>query len=260
MMDLSFLIMIVVVLIGAEIAVTLMLRVTKTVATWALFILVILVVAATAFGVNIVADISELGEKLPKAQNTILLRESNTILTGFTGKLFDSDAVLAYLTKDTIAISQNYYAQENFEQLKGDSYKVMIIDSAAFQGTINIDDNQVPSQEIIASIRSSDTLGRAISASIDQQDLPDTPEVRKLLKKNLQQQFNVSTDADMRALLFVQLLSSSMENDRFFLIKEFKNDNVIVHPETITFKLAKMLPGSVLDSLAEKMVQNGTVR
>jgi hypothetical protein len=252
--------MIVVVLIGAAIAVTLMLRVTKTVATWALFILVIFVVAATVFGVNIVADISELGEKLPKAQNTILLRESNTILTGFTGKLFDSDAVLAYLTKDTIAISQNYYAQENFEQLKGDSYKVMIIDSAAFQGTINIDDNQVPSQEIIASIRSLDTLNQAISASIDQQNLPDTPEVRNLLKKNLHQQFNVSTDADMRALLFVQLLSSSMENDRFFLIKEFKNDNVIVYPETITFKLAKMLPGSVLDSLAEKMVQNGTVR
>ncbi len=258
MMALGTGIILIIVLIGAALAVSLMFKLAKKIATWALFFIVILVVAATVFGINIVSEISELGEKLPKAQNTVLLKDDSQLLAGFTGKLLNTDTPLSYLNKDQLAIYQNYYQQENLEKIKDNSFKVIIIDLSAFNGsdTFDISGQTVKIKEIIEHIRNPDAYDGVLSSLIQKQELPDTPQLRNLLKNNFKQ-VNVSTDADMRAYLSVLLLGASMNKNQLFLIKGFKNNTIIVYPETLTFKVAKMVPESTLNAIIERVTENG---
>lgn len=257
-MAMDMIVILIMVLIGAALAVSLIFKLAKKIATWALFLIVIIVVAATIFGINIVSEISDLSENLPKAQNMVLLKDDNQLLTGFAGKLLSADVALSYITKDQLAVFQNYYRQENLNRIKSDSFKVIIIDISAFNESdmLDLGGEKVPTQEILGHIKDSDTYNSVLSSLIKKQGLPDTLQLRNVLKNNFKQA-NVSTDADLRAFLFVQLLSASMKKNQFFLIKGFKSGSIFIYPETLTFKVAKMVPEGTLNALAERVTNDG---
>jgi hypothetical protein len=60
--------------------------------------------------------------------------------------------------------------------------------------------------------------------------------------------------AKVKGVLFGLLFAAgNVQQGPIFLIGNFKNGNVIIHKETIVFKVMKYFPASLMDDVMEKM-------
>ncbi len=250
--SLLYSIAVLVVIIGS---ILLVLRFAKHALKWVLIAVGIVIIASLIFGVNIFSDIRDIQENFPKAQKLLLLKDGNTLLTGFSGKLFGSDDALSYVGKEQLAEFQQHYRQRDIQSIRGSYFKVIIFDASSFNGVgaASIGGKQIATPDVLKMIAARDTLAQAVAETITKGNLPNTPTTRNSLIKDFKSK-GISTDEDMRAFLFVQLISA--QKDPLFLISGFKSGTIVVYPETITFKLAKITPTNILKDMLEKMVKN----
>lgn len=220
-------------------------------AKWALILYVAFTVATTIFGINVIRDAQEFNENFPKAQKLFLLKDSDTLLAGFAGKLTEPDEVLSYVTDEQLTDFQRAYDAKNLSAIRGTYFKLIIFDVAAFKHTptMTLDGKQVSVDTLLSQIRAPDTLDRVVTDIIREEELSNTDDVRRFVKKTVQEQLHIETDQDMRAVLFAQLFSARNE-DPFFIIAEFKEGTALIYPETITFKLVRIIPEFLIRTLA----------
>lgn len=249
-MDLQLSILVIALL--ALIVVALLLKFAKKAAKWLLVLAIVITIFGALFGINVLQDVNEFREKFPKAQKLILLKDGNTILTGFAGKLTDSSEAVAFLNEIEIRRYQDYYNKNDLESIRGTYYKVILIDTRSFANKpleIGVYEDKIPAKEVISMILSSNTFDRIVDTIIAMQKLPDTDDdVREYVAKNIRQQMGITSDAEASGLLFAYLLSSA-NDDSLFLFQQFKSGNARIYPETITFKLAQIIPESILQQI-----------
>lgn len=220
---------------------------------WLVIAISIVIIASAVFGVNLFNDIRDLQENFPKAQKLLLLKEGNTLLAGFEGKLFSSDDVLSYTNKEQLTAFQQYYNVRDMRSLRGNYFKVIVFDASAFeQMELSVSGN---ANEILDMIRVDETLVHAVTRAIEKENLPDTPETRNFLIKDFKAK-GISSDEDMRAFLFMMLFKEALEKDPLFLMNGFKSGDIVVYPETITFKLAKIIPTDVLENTLATLMKS----
>ena len=221
---------------------------------WLVIAFGIVLVASAVFGVNLFNDIRDLQENFPKAQKLLLLKDGNTLLAGFEGKLFSSDDVLSYVSKEQLAAFQQYYNVRDLRGIRADYFKVIIFDLSSFE-KMDLMIGNLASSEVLTTIRAPDTLAGTVARAIEKENLPDTPETRNFLIKEFKTK-GISSNEEMRAFLFVQLFAAALEKDHLFLMNGFKSGGIVVYPETITFKLAKIIPTGVLKGALDKLMNS----
>ena len=252
MASMIFGIAVLIVIIGG---ILLLFRFARHAVKWLLIAFGIVVLVSVVFGFNLFNDIQDLQKNFPKAQKLLLLKEGNTLLAGFEGKLFSSDDILSYTNKEQLAAFQQHYSIRNMQDIRGNYFKVIIFDTSSFEQPDILVSGNIPANEVLDIIGADDTLARAVAQAIEKENLPDTPETRNFLIKDFKTK-GISSDEDMRAFLFGLLFKAALEKDPLFLINGFKSGSIIVYPETITFKLAKFIPTDVLKNTLDKLVNS----
>jgi energy-coupling factor transporter transmembrane protein EcfT len=215
----------------------LLFKLAKKAAKWVLFISIALLIISTFFGINLLNDAKEFQEEFPKAQKLFILKDDNQLLAGFEGKLTDSDEVVHFVTEKELTEYQQAYDNGDLETIRGDNFKLFITDASTFDDTQTID-----------AIQSENTLDESVTTYIQQEDLTDTPQVRSFIRRTFTDEYNVTTDQEARGLLFVQMYSAS-GTDPSDLIIQLQSGDVIVYPETITFKVLEVIPPEIVEGL-----------
>jgi hypothetical protein len=71
--------------------------------------------------------------------------------------------------------------------------------------------------------------------------------------ENFKSQLNIEDDAQLKALIFILLTSEITREDPMIILTEYSQDNIIIYPETITFKFIKVIPNYLLDLVSKKI-------
>jgi hypothetical protein len=249
-----------IIFIGASIVIIvgliyLFFHVAKKTIKWALIIFLILTIATTFFGVNVIQDVEELTNKFPTSQKLFILKDGSTLYTGFTGTFTDATDVVSFLDAAEIDELQTAYNTRNFEKMRGNHFKLILFDMTSFEhlDIVTSGDRTFLVSEMLDNIRAANTLDRAVDDLRSESNLPDTPEIDVFLRNSLKEQIAVETDEDARAYSFVQLFSAALIDDPLFIVNTFKSGDIIIYPETITFKLAKFVPTTAIQSIVKRV-------
>src|SRR3989344_9525509 len=119
----------------------------------ALILLLIFLISSTFFGVNLFTDINELQEQFPKARKLILLND-NGIRSGFETAIINSKTVVSFVSETHLAELQQQFASGDLDAMKGNYFKVIIIEASAFDDPIVLfDEVELTSHQAFAEIR-----------------------------------------------------------------------------------------------------------
>ena len=134
----------------------------------------------------------------------------------------------------------------------GSNYKLFIFKLSMFEKNdeeIEAGETTLSKRELIDAIESEDAVGMiAVELAKDSGAPVDA------IKSQTLDEFG--SDTKYKGLLFGLLLQDGMQNDPLFIFKQYSSGNIVIYPETITFKLIKALPFSLIEGVAEKVIGN----
>ena len=171
--------------------------------------------------------------------------KDDTIRAGFEASVLGENA-MSFIDDATLASYQG-----NIENT--DYYKIIVVDKKAFTvDRISMNGNDLSTSRVLEIIRSDAPRDEVVESIRTAQSLPDTPEVRKYIMVRLQEA-SINTDADMRATLFAQLIAAEVQQDPLSLTRSTAEGTITFYPETITFKVIKILPRGITEALLQKL-------
>ena len=224
----------------------------KKVAAWVLLIILALALFGTIFSLDVFKDVTDLAQNLPTARKLFVLKDDSTLHTAFESSALNANA-LSFIDQKTIASFQSSYAKGDLNTIRGSYYKLVIVDAAALTSNkLTVNNNEIAVADVLEAIRADNTRERVVQFIIKEKSLPDTAETKRYVQEQLGS--SIKTDADMRATLFVQLIADAVARNPLFVTRGLASNTIIVYPETITFKVLKILP----ESIAQKLVQSFT--
>ncbi|MDP2749734.1 MAG: hypothetical protein Q8O89_02800 [Nanoarchaeota archaeon] len=246
----------------------------------------IMLVLTIILGLIVAADVKSLSENFKTKDKLILLTEQSSVLTGVKvgdvsktqGKDFAAmlkDGTIVFVTATDVNSYASSLAQKDYDALLGSNYKLIMIDLKVFDSLQTVEFNKMQfSKDFIVSVIKSDspadtlltdeTLTKMIDSGMFK--LPDTLTAEQktmyiekakqdgLLKKAMIDQFG-SEDAlkvILLGLMFNSLVSDSKEGPAL-LIEKYQDGNIQIYKESITFKLIKFMPVSLIKKFAGNM-------
>ena len=106
------------------------------------------------------------------------------------------------------------------------------------------------SAQALSIIRAPKTMNAIVEAIINSQQLSATDKLREFIAKNIKEQSAVKDDSQLRGLIFAQLTGQAAK-ERLFFISHFKEGDAAIYPQTITFKLAQIIPLNITSQLLQ---------
>ena len=179
-------------------------------------IIIFLLLAANTY--FIYQDFKDLGENFGVSEKKVILKDEDKVLTGL---LLNEDTDL--MNDEQLNDYSSYLKGDDYEKILGDSYKLMVFDV-----------------EIISNLDNDIDLGYKTITS---------DEAITILKSN--------SGSQEKAALFGVILADEILNSRnpLFFFSEFKNNNIIIYPETALFKTIKFIPLSLMKNIGEKIFE-----
>jgi hypothetical protein len=159
-----------------------------------------------------------------KAEKLFLLKGDNNVLTGFSmGDMTNAES-MGYLDKGEIEGMQN----KGIESITGDAWKLFMVDMRAFDGIneLSLNEETRLTRQDLEGILKNDDISSLADVDIKEEEA--------------------------KAGIFAFLISQAFSSDPLFLLREYKEGNIIVYPETILFKTLKIIPPSLIESVMEK--------
>ena len=206
-----------------------------------------------------VMDAKELYDRFPNEQSAFILTDQDKVLTGASFQFEYMDFKL--LNEEDIKLSKKELLKSNYKLIE---IKIELLDKYLAD---NITNHKITlsKQEIIEALKSDNPL--------------ETIDLEKLFKTELEGLGDQITNEQVLAYLETQDLETEMGNikirdkahikamvfvfciedlidqeDPFIPLKEFKNNNIKIHKETLIFKLAKSLPIGLIESIVKSQV------
>jgi hypothetical protein len=250
----AFPVLIITILVAVVLAIAilaLIFKLARKVFKVALIAAMILIILPVFFGINLFTDAKDLIETFPTSRNLYILEENGKLLAGFAGTITQHDKSLSFLDQSMLELHEVSYGKNDLNAIRGSNSRVIIFNAKAFQGITSsvIDGNEIDPLNLLQQIRSENSLELVISQLLKEQDIKDTEETRKLMAKTIEQELGIATADDMRGALLAQLLAVSLQQDKYFLLAQFKEQNLQINPKTITFKVADAFPISIIKKL-----------
>ena len=179
-------------------------------------LIIFLLLAANIY--FIYKDVTDLRENFAVETKKVILVDEDEILTGL---LLDGEINL--MTNEQLNDFSSYLEDENYEEILGTDYKLMIFDV-----------------EIISNVENDIEFG-------DETISPD--EAIMILKSE-------TTENEMKASLFGLILADEILSSKnpLFFFSEIKKGNIIVYPKTALFKIVKFVPTTFIKNIGEKIL------
>lgn len=249
-------IILLIIIIGAIIY-TILKSVMKTIV---LSISILLVALAIVVGI-VYLDALNLQTKFINDDKTMLFLYEGNIISGAKGKFLDENQIPQLYTDSEVENINSLYQQKEFESLKLESYKLIIIDFKVFENISEInlvEDIKLNNIEIKEALNSKETRRNLITKDLEKKNNVKISELtgqrleefNNEIKEGLDSlsESNIRDDSQLKGAIIMSLMQkkSELENGTGWLIKEFKNKNVIIYPESPVFIAAKYLPDSML--------------
>lgn len=197
--------LLIIAVIIAVLIIILFFKLIKNVAKSLLYSLIILVMLSGVFGFVLARDMRDFSRGMSENTAIFLLKENDTIVTGFTIENLNVSTAES-LEKLIIEKYHSYYEEIEYSKILGTNYKLFIIDIKAYPETQNFDLLYV--KEVF---KGEQNIADLIEEA---EDIPNNP-----------------------AKTFLLLVLNNMRKDPLYLMKEFKNSNLVIYPESFMFKV-----------------------
>ncbi len=215
------------------------------------WIAVILFIITSVMGIFTYRDALDIKENLETQPKIFLLKENENIITGFSLESFDE--VSEYFDSTKISAYQKDFKDKNYKEMLGENYKMFIFDKDAFdlsEKQIDFIGGKVSKQELYSVLKSNKPIEAYSSVA------GTDPRV-----------YGIENPAEFKGNIFALLFNEEFKSKgQLFILMEYKKNNVIVYPETASFKLIKLVPTSFIKNIFEKAKEkavekiNGTIR
>lgn len=215
-------------------------------------------------GIFLYLDVTEFNDKFYTSPNMFMLVDNSTVLTGFYGVMESDKEKPHFFTEEMIEDMEVWYEEGDYDSMKGDNYKMFIVEIKAFEDVENITiDDTVYELEYLHSIILSDTPTEDFADGvIEREKIPD--DKREAVKQDLikQTREDIGDDSAFRGAVFASgLLGSAFEEQgAFFLLKNFQYDMVKIYKEGMLFKTMKYMPLPYLEFLMRGEGEDGNIR
>lgn len=205
-------------------------------------ILVILSILGTYFTYS---DIIDFRKNFPTTPSLYLLEKNDQVVAGIYGT-FSEEELPSLVPEEQLTAYQTYFQDNDLNQIKGDYYKLFIINTEAFDSIteVKVDDETLSKETIFDLLDSSEPVNDYMT----QKNIPK--QNREVLLRDLE----IENDAEFKALLFTALFSRIIqEQGRLFIFTQYKQGNVVIYPKSTIFRVIKEVPSSLLNKLAAKL-------
>lgn len=179
-------------------------------------LIILLLIAANIYFVY--KDVADLKENFVVETKKVILVDEDEVLTGF---LLDGE--VNPMTNEQLNDFSSYLEDDNYEEILGTDYKLMIFDV-----------------EIISNIEN----------DIEFEDETISPDESITILKS------ENTENEMKASLFGVILEDEILSSKnpLFFFSEIKKGNIVVYPKTAFFKAAKVIPTTFIKNIGEKIL------
>ncbi len=180
-------------------------------------LIILLLIAANLY--FIYKDVNDLNENFSVLTKKVILVDEDEVLTGFL-----LNGQVNFITDEQIEEFSSYLAENNYEEILGESYKLMIFDVGIISD-LNVDEIEF-NDEII-------TKDDAIT----------------FLKSD--------ADSGEKADLFGTILADHILDSKnpLFFFSQFRKGNLVIYPETALFKTVKFIPLTFIKDIGKKMFE-----
>jgi hypothetical protein len=176
----------------------------------------------------IITDVNDLRNHFYQDEKLFLLDVDGRLIAGFT---MGGDGVPKVLAN----VTPMRFDYPNLQKLRGNYYKVIVFDWEAIADDLGLMGFTATDDELRAAL-TSDTPKRLAVDKLAEKYLPNLlPQVRKEVDRIY------PTQDQFRGTIFL-LLAMGTLNDPDLFIEGMQKEVIVVYPETVTFKLLKMLP------------------
>ena len=207
-------------------------------------------IVSLLFGYFVYKDINDLRANWPDSDKLVLLA-NDKIYAGMITTFSDTEEAPTFI--ENLEDYQTAYENEDYDTIKGSNYKLFILKVGMFEKTdesFDLGGFTVTKKDAIEAIESDSPVEAVIDSLVLLGELPE--EQKELLRAQLNNEGG--GDLALKGVLFGLLLQDAMSGDALFLIKEIQNGNIVVYPEGTIFKLVRLAPISLIESLAKKVI------
>ena len=239
-MDITFWVLIIFVIIILAI-----IWITKQVVRTLFFASAIILIVLIGFGFLVLSDVKDIRNNFPNTPSTFLLTKDNTVISGIIGK-FGEEFSPDLLTDAQLTSIQENFAEKNYEAIKGDNFKLIIINKSSFdQITVYDPDLQLTKDSIFSLLESEEPINDYITLQLGE---GYSQAQFDIARQSFLRQANITQESQFKSIMFGILLAQTLQEEPLFVFQGFIDEKVIFYPETTAFKALKFLPESMLDS------------
>lgn len=207
-------------------------------------ILLILLIIGTCF---VYSDVNDFKQNFPTIPSLYLLEKNDQIVAGIYG-IFSEEELPSLASEEQLTSYQNSFQENDLEEIKGDYYKVFIINSNAFDSITEIKTADIT--------LSKETIFNFLDSSTPVDDFLALKNIPREQRDEALASLNVKNDAEFKSLLFTLLFGTLIqEQGPLFIFTQYKQGNIIIYPKTTIFMLIKKVPSSLLNKLLLKITQ-----
>jgi hypothetical protein len=212
-----------------------------------LFILVC-IVGSVISGYYIVKDANDFKNNFQNSTNMILLKQANSSETSFiAGSIINAEKKeFKTMNKEQLLEVEKAFDKDKFSSLNKEYYKIFVIELKAFDnislGEITNSNVNLTKEEIktvLLSSNAKDELAKIVAKK--------TSTSKEVVLKQIS-----ATNEEIKNYLLSYYISTVFNpKDTSKFILELKNNNIKVYQETALFKIVKLIPVKILDTLVK---------
>ncbi|MBW2977239.1 hypothetical protein KY331_00175 [Candidatus Woesearchaeota archaeon] len=234
-MDISSIITIIVVLI----IILAIFKIFKSVFKTIFLISTLFGIVMLVFMIILYQDVADFKTNFPTSEKLFLLEREGGLIAGFSGVLGEEEQP-NFVPSAELNSYQISFEADDLEPIKGNYYKLFIVVSETFDEITSIEfgEEQLSKNFVFDLLDSQTSIDDYASYYAQSQGI-STAAIGEV-KSQMRSQF--SSDAEFKGALFATLFSAKTQEDRLFLFKEYKKDNILIYPETMLFRTIKKIP------------------
>lgn len=221
------------------------LKLIKGVVKTIFFLSFVLLLIIGVLGFLIVDDAKEFQENFPTQPKSFLLLKEEVMVAGFQFVGLDGEDV-KFHDKKLLEEFTNAYNRNNLSEVLADNYKLFIFNYSQFSDILAkgvVYDGFLLNQSLADNLFSSNNSRQVLADALE------------LPVGIINSEF--SSDEDVKGAYFAILIFDKMGKDPQFILKNLKNEDIEVFPETIIIQTIKFTP-QVLYEEALMVVNNET--
>ena len=215
----------------------------------------VLFLASIAFGILVYVDMKDIREVCTELSPVVLLQDEGNIIAGMDadisqgGEMGSIDAFI-----DDLDQFQDAYDDKDFDELLENDYcRIAIFNTSVFDVLDEItfsDELTIDKDVFLGILKASNPIEYFVDKQGDKDSL--SAQEKEILKQGMEEQ--IGTANKLKGMIFAGMLGKAMEEfGPSFILEQYGDKKIEIFKESITFKILKYVPYSVIDDAMEKV-------